>query len=140
MMAVNPKKTYWFELQPTLPAPQCGGQEDGLERSPSCLLAVQHYFVWPVIVPRPALVGGTASTQEYALAQPGHWAGLVEGPVLMTVGLARAGPLDIVPSRARFTQVDRPLWASPVPSLRPPLCDRLTTSSLRTYGTLVRRC
>jgi len=41
----------------------------------------------------------------------------------VTVGLARAGRLDVTPSRARFTQVDRPLWASPVVPLRPPLFD-----------------
>jgi hypothetical protein len=56
---------------------------------------------------------------------------VLEGPVPMTVGLTRAGPLDVVPSRASFTRVGRPLWAKPVPSLRPPLCERLASHVYR---------
>ena len=41
--------------------------------------------------PGPALTGGTASSQACALAQPGHWAGLVEGLVLMTAGVGPSG-------------------------------------------------
>ena len=41
--------------------------------------------------PGSALTGGTASSQACALAEPGQWAGLVEGLVLMTVGVDPSG-------------------------------------------------
>ena len=68
--------------------------------------------------PGPALTGGTASSPACALAQAGHWAGLVEGLVLMTVGVGPngdhyGGPL---PGRAQPggpTSTDEPLGTSP---------------------------
>ncbi len=41
--------------------------------------------------PGSALTGGTASPQACALAQAEHWAGLVEGPVLMTAAVGPSG-------------------------------------------------
>ncbi len=53
---------------------------------------------WPLALlrvarhrPGPALTGGTASSPACALAQAGHWAGLVEGPGLTTVGVGPNG-------------------------------------------------
>ena len=83
---------------------------------------------WPLALlcvarhrPGSALTGGTASSQACALAQAGHWAGLVEGLVPMTVGVGPSGDhFVVVPSRARFSQAGQPIWASRS-ALRPPL-------------------
>ncbi len=69
------------------------------ERSPFCHLAL---LCMPRHRPGPALTGGgTASSQAHDLAQPGPWAGLVEGLVRMTAGMGRSG--------------DHVLWSLPGP-------------------------
>ena len=70
--------------------------KDDLERSSLCRSLLLYV---PRHRPEPTLVRGPPRLR-CAFTQPGHWAVVFEGPVLTTVGLARAGPLDVVPSRA----------------------------------------
>ena len=47
--------------------------------------------MWPVIVPVRSHGGDRLSSRAGALAQAGHWAGLVEGLVPVTVGVGPDG-------------------------------------------------